>query len=204
LNFFKSIKEGQEDKTVIATVNGEPIYKSSVEIKKNFYKLSTELSTKQINEMVISDDEKQVLLEKLSSTNSKTDKEILDDLIKQKVVLQEAHKKGLTVSDDEAYQYAKEQIELCKKAGSDENATETNKKNYEFMLAYMEEMQFTEAEYIDNAKDSYKNMLEKGLLYKDFKEEYSKNNGDENELENAIRNYEDELVSKAKIVYYNN
>jgi len=199
LNFFRSIKEGRNDKTVAATVNGEPIYKSSVKFMKGFYKLSTALSTKQINEMDIPDEEKQVLLEKLANRDSqKTDKQILEDLIKQKVVLQEAHKKGITVSDDQAYQYAKEQLELCKKAGLAEDATEEDKENYEFMLAYMEEMQLTEAEYINEAKDAYKNMMERALLYNDFKEAYLQNGGDENELENAMESYENELIKKQR------
>lgn len=194
--------EKSEDKTVAATVNGEPVYSSSLLFKKDFYRLSTELSTKQINEMNISEDEKQVFLEKLKSTNNKTDKEILDDLIKQKVIMQEAHKKGLTVSDEKARLYAKEQIGLCKNAGLDKNASEDAKKNYEFMQYYMEQMNLTEEKYIDRSVSSYKSILEKGLLLKDFSDTYLQGGGNAAELDGAFEDYQNDLLKKAEIVYF--
>lgn len=192
--FFEKNKAMQEDETIAAKVNGEPIYQSTVDLQLEFFKLSQSLATNQIQEMDIPEAQRQELL-KQQKNPPKTADDILDDLIKETVLLQEAERRGISVSDKEARAFAFEQYTILKNLASTSDSS-VNRKNYEFIQQYMLEMNLTEEQYIDKVTSIYKNML---IINKFYETTASLSNTPN--AESTTQNDLDSLLAKANIVY---
>lgn len=192
--FFEKNKAMQEDETIAAKVNGEPIYQSAVDRQLEFSKLSYALSMKQIQEMDIPEAQRQELL-KQQKNSPKTADDILEDLIKETVLLQEAERQGISVSDKEARAFALEQYTILKNLASTSDSS-VNRKNVEFIQQYMLEMNLTEEQYMDKVTSIYKNMLIINKLYETTASQSNAPNA-----ESTTQNDLDRLLAKANIVY---
>lgn len=186
IDFIKKVKEDQANKSVVAIVNGENIYRSSIDIQREIYKYNKSRGTKQIEEMQISEEEKQKWQSQNETLNTKTDKEILDQLIREEVMLQEANKKGLQASDEEVYNKIKENYELSKEVAAKKDATDDDKYNYLIIVEYMKARNMTEDAYFVEAGNTYKQEMTKYNLYLDF----TKNNSAE--ISKAVSQRQDE------------
>ncbi|MGN0172121.1 MAG: SurA N-terminal domain-containing protein [Acutalibacteraceae bacterium] len=188
LPFFSEMKAAQNDKTVAATVNGEEIYESQIDIQLAFSELSYSLAAEQVENMGVSEEEKQRLLEQ-QKNSQKTRDEMLEELVKQTVILQEAARRGITVSDEEAAAYASEQYALFKEAASE---NEQNAANDEFLQMYIQENGWTEEDYLKQVTNVYKKLLIQNAFYKVLSEEEKIDNVDD---------YVNQLVAQATVLY---
>ena len=188
LPFFSEMKAAQNDKTVAATVNGEEIYESQIDIQLAFSELSYSLAAEQVENMGVSEEEKQRLLEQ-QKNSQKTRDDILKELVKQAVILQEAARRGITVSDEEAAAYASEQYALFKEAASE---NEQNAANDEFLQMYMQENGWTEEDYLKQVTNVYKKLLIQNAFYKVLSEE--------EKIDNVV-DYVNQLVAQATVLY---
>lgn len=188
LPFFSEMKAAQNDKAVAATVNGEEIYESQIDIQLAFSELSYSLAAEQVENMGVSEEEKQRLLEQ-QKNSQKTRDEMLEELVKQAVILQEAARRGITVSDEEAAAYASEQYALFKEAASE---NEQNAANDEFLQMYMQENGWTEEDYLKQVTNVYKKLLIQNAFYKVLSEEEKIDNVDD---------YVNQLVAQATVLY---
>lgn len=193
-DFFNKNLTIQKDEKILATVNGEKLYKSDVDFQCEFSDLSYTLAAKQLDRMNIPEAQKQDLL-KQQRDSQKTEAEILDDLIKETVILQEAKRQGISISDEEARAFALEQYTLLKELALTSEPSSPNRINYEFIKQYMEKMDLTEEEYIDKATIEYKKLL---ILNK-FYESAAITNRISNQ--NNMDNYTETLLRQAEIVY---
>lgn len=182
------MKAAQNDKAVAATVNGEEIYESQIDIQLAFSELSYSLAAEQVENMGVSEEEKQRLLEQ-QKNSQKTRDEMLEELVKQAVILQEAARRGITVSDEEAAAYASEQYALFKEAASE---NEQNAANDEFLQMYMQENGWTEEDYLKQVTNVYKKLLIQNAFYKVLSEEEKIDNVDD---------YVNQLVAQATVLY---
>lgn len=88
--------------TVVASVNGVPIYKSEFESKKGLRTLIAEENQKQLQSLDISDQEKQAIA---SQVKVPSDEALLQEMILKVVRLQEAERLGLKPTDAEIDAY---------------------------------------------------------------------------------------------------
>lgn len=173
-SFAKKAKN--EQKTVVAIVEGKVIYQETVDFFAIGEKIANSSSPDSIS----------------LQTNDEVDKsEILQKQIRNAVVLAEAERLGLTVSLKEAEKYTKENFELVKKE---------NGQNWQFLLKYMEELDLSEKEYLRLASEAQRNTLTRAKLYEKFTEGKS---GTYEELVTEYEKYVDELINKADIQYKN-
>ena len=126
----------------------------------------------------------------IGDTNSNSDKNsILQNQIRNIVVLSEAERLGLVASYEDAKKYTIENYELVKQIGGE---------TYETIKNYMEEIHLTEDEYLEKCTDSNRKMLTRGNLYKHFIKD---KNGTNEELLKQYEDYVNELIKKADIEY---
>lgn len=169
------ILKGKSDETVLAVVNNQKIYKSQVDI----IKWSQELSRK--NAKAFGTDGTEITVQ--------SEEEILNDLIRNTVVTQEAKKQKLTANYSDAKKYVQSNYELL---------MSNNDENSEFLKEYMRELDLSESEYIELAAKEYQDVMMRGNLYNDF---VSKNSGKQENVDDLYNEYVAELLSKADIVY---
>ena len=163
----------QNNNPVVAIVNGEKIHSNTI----NFL----------------------VEAEKASQSNMGVDyyaeeiseEKILNEQIRKIVIQQEAEKKGLVASYDEAYDISLKNYNLLK---------DKNDENYKFLVDYMEEMGFSEKEYLKKAAESYQKTMTSANLYTDFIKDKE---GTVEELRELYNAYIDSLIEKADIEYKN-
>jgi|GEM_PF-5348648 len=192
-DYFEVYKEAINDETVIAAVNGEPIYKRSIVIQHAYEELSKQQLIKALEETddsVFGYEEKQKSIKEAREKKLKTDKEILDELIRKEVVYQEAVKNGCSASYEEAYDQAKEAYELVKELALKEGAAESDIESYQFILDTMEVLGFDEERYLEKAAEDQRQFMTRNNLYTLFRGDSE--NGD-------YEKYVDSLVKKAKI-----
>lgn len=195
IHFFDTAKDLENDTTILATVNGEPIYESTVALQEEFASLSYDKGLEQINVMDISETEKEELRNQLEA-NQKTSSEILDEYIKQAVILQEADRVGIEVTLEDAREIAETQYFLLKNSADE---SEANALNFRFLEDYMDSMGYTEEEYLDKLAESY----QKTLTVKQFYDALPQINTLSTESVSA-EDYVQMLIDKAEIVIFDN
>lgn len=163
LNFFNKSKELRTNDVVLVKVNGEEIYESEVETEQEFSKLSYSLALSQIDDMEI-DESTKFFLKNQQKEMLKTKEEIIDNIIRDILLLQEAKRQGVTISLEEARRFAVEQYTILKELAATSGSS-VDKKNYEFILLYMKEMNMTEEQYIDSTVEKYRKILIINKLY---------------------------------------
>ena len=177
-DLFDILKSSQEKKEsdVIVVVNGEKIYRHSVEAQMKASEMSAQtLQNTENNQSSVDKDE--------------AEKEIINEKIRNIVVRQEAERKGLTADYETAKKAALE---------SYNNAKELDDENYQFLLDYMEAMDYTEEEYIEIMINGYIKMYTRANLYDWFVK------GKEGTYEQLVSEYEEyvqSLIDKADIIY---
>lgn len=175
---FDSANElyNSNNKNVIITVDGTPIYKENID----FLVKTKELSIKNSAQNNIENSEKVTV-----NVN-----EIIDEQIRSIVTLNEAKKQGLEVTYKEAAEYEEEMFAFI----------EEDKDSYEskFIYDFIEETNMTLEEYREKSVDVYRNMLTRAALYDKFAEGKE---GNYDELVAQYEKYIGKLVEKADIVY---
>ena len=125
---FDAAKKYKQDKTVIAVVDGDKIYQYQMDIQLASQKLS------QANMIEAGGDPTLI--------PQRTEDEILDELIRNTVILQEAKEQKLTAKYSDAKAYQEEQFAAIKAANDDQTR---------FFEQYREEMGWTEEEHLKQA-----------------------------------------------------
>lgn len=158
------------------------------------------MAEKQLESLNLPVEQKQELLEQQKKYTQKTDREILDDIIRDVVIMQEAHRQGITVSDEEAYNFGKEQFNLVKKAAESPNASATDVQNYQVLVEYMKNKNWSEEQYLEEVGESYKDILVQQKFYETYLASYNSITNSINE-DSSYQQYIDNLVNQATIVY---
>lgn len=170
--FFDATKKLKEDKTLVAIVNGEKIYQYQIDIQN----AAQELSKKNI--VAAGGDEKLAII--------KTEDEIIENLIRQTVVFQEAKNQKLTAKYSEAKKYQEEQISMIMSANDEQSR---------FLEQYLQEMSWSEKEFIEHAATQWQREMTKSNLKNKFFEKNS------SATEQDYEEYVDRLVEAAEIEY---
>lgn len=171
-DFFSTAKKYKEDKTVVAVVNNDKIYQHQIDIQLAAQKLS------QTNMAEAGGDPTLI--------PQRTEDEILDDLIRNAVLLQEAKAQKLTAKYSESKKYQEEQLSIVKAADDEQTR---------FYEQYIDEMGWTEKEYLKQVSLQWQKVMTRTNLYNKF----FKDNPDA--TEEAWEKYVDSLVEKADIKY---
>ena len=169
---FTVAKNYKKDKTVAAIVNGDKIYKYQIDIQLAAQKLS------QTNMAEAGGDP--------SLITQRTEDEILDELIRNTVILQEAKKQKLTAKYSESKKYQEEQLSIVKAADDEQTR---------FFEQYIDEMGWTEKEYLNQVSLQWQKVMTRTNLYNKF----FKDNPDA--TDETCKKYVDSLVENADIEY---
>lgn len=175
-DLFDSAKNAENnEKTVVAIVEGKKIYQETID----FLVAGEKISLKN-NASVIEESDVEQTVDAV---------EILNKQIRNAVVLSEAQKLGLSVSDKEAEEYTLKSYNAAKEQGG---------QVYSFILDYMEELNLTEEEYLLRCKEVNKSKLTRAKLYDNFAEGKT---GTYDEIVAEYEKYVEDLVAKADIEY---
>ena len=167
-NWLKAAKKTKPglSKTVMAIVDGEEIYQENIDAAI----IGEEITEKNTG--------------KAESIDSK---KVLEEQIRKVVIFHEAVKLGLKADYETAKSEVKESFRLV---------MEENGENAALLRKYMQEMQFTEAEYLEAATKDRQDSLTRGNLYIRFTEGIK---GSDQEKKAAYEKYVDDLVANADI-----
>lgn len=171
-DFFSTAKKYKEDKTVVAVVNNDKIYQHQIDIQLAAQKLS------QTNMTEAGGDPTLITI--------RTEEEILDELIRNAVTLQEAKKQKLTAKYSDAKAYQKEQLSIVKAADDEQTR---------FFEQYIDEMCWTEKEYLKQVSLQWQKVMTRTNLYNKFFED------NPDATEETWKKHIDSLVEKADIKY---
>ena len=188
---FINHSQGDEKNDVIATVNDVVIYQHTVDAYKDLYRIQRAAFESSVSNSTTNNSADTLLEEALELPS---DQEVLDVLIRNKVLEQEAARKGITISEQELLSIAQNQYALLKEAAQSDNISDSVLNNYLFILAYQREMGWTEEEYIQQSLTAYKAVIIRQMLYQNFASSYIGESIDE-----AFTNYTNNLVSQATI-----
>lgn len=177
--FFDTVKESNESKEVIVTVNGEPIYRKTVEIQNGYNELQYTLNNQSIKQNTESSTQEQLY-------GANNENEVLKKIIESKVLIQEARKLGISYDFDVAYNAVKSSYDIIKEKGGE---------TYELLSGYIKAMGLSEKEYLEIATNAYCDQMCKYLLKKDYEDSLKANTV-------AYEQYVSRLVSQAEIVYF--
>lgn len=180
-DFFSAADNVQnsDNKTVIAIVEDSEIYQENIDMVK----ASETLSNKHAKEYA----EKNGIDSPQSTP--RTDEEILNELIQNKVIYQQAEREGLLPDYKEAYSLAEENYNLI---------IEADDENTEFIKKYMETLGLDKDGYIEGSAQANFALMAQNNLYKKFIEGKS---GTAEELKAQFEEYVDTLVENADIQY---
>ena len=196
-NIFTKPSELSNNRIVIAVVNGKEIYKSEIETQKEILALSKQNGLNQIEAMPIPESEKQALRQQLEK-GTKTDEDILKEIIRKTVVFQQATKQGLLSDFDEAYDYAVFLLDNIKNTALATNATETDIANYQAICDYIMQNDLTEEEYLIEIANYYVDESAYENLFANFKENHP-HTTDDTTLREQFEKYIDSFIEKADI-----
>jgi hypothetical protein len=199
----KAIKEATTDKgKVVALVDNEPIYESSINSAKisNKYAYDSGLASIEKDKDKMSQAQYDLMKSKLKL---KTDKEILDGIIANRVLINEAKKLSITATNEEAM----EQIENTEKQikGSMSSGTdETMQRSTEFWNNYLETIKgygYTYEEYKNGPLlEGTKTLIMIDKLYKNFLGKIPVDKkADSVFAKSEFEKYKNDLISKANI-----
>ncbi len=168
-------KAETEQKTVVAVVEGIEIYQETIDFLATGKKIALKNSVQHNNEELVIED-------------IDTD-EILQEQIRDVVVLAEAKKQGLEASEKEAEDYTIENYKIVKEVGGE---------TYQILVDYMTEMDLTEKEYLKICTSVNQNKLTRANLYENFVKEKK---GTYDELVAEYEVYVAKLIENADIEY---
>ena len=169
--FFSSAKESRENENVVAMVNGEEIYQNQIDMHIAFNRMQIENLPKE---------HKGELL-------PITEQEVLNKLIRSKVMLKYAKDIGIVVDRKEVEKYISESYEIGKSK---------NDANFTFVEEYIKEMGMSEEEYIKRATDAYCDNMVRSKLYETFCEGKSE---EETVLKEKFETLIEELIKQSDV-----
>lgn len=174
-DFFDTAKKIKNDKTVVAIVDNEKIYKYQIDFIKASQRLSqknAELSGIDASEITVQSDE-----------------EILQQLIRNTVIVQEAKRQKKEAKYNDAKKYIKTNYD---KIMAD------NDSNSEFLRKYMSELGLSENEYIKLASQGYQDTMTRENFYNDFAH---KNSETTENIQELYEQYVLQLLDGADVQY---
>ncbi len=185
--FFNIIKNGKKDSEIILYVNGEPVYKSEMDVQISYNKLTYNLLKSQQENNSLYAQNSELYDKQIQESISKSNEEITNDIIKSKIMVQQAQRLGISADYDDAYKQHKSNYEVIKKQADE---------NYRFIALYIEEMGITEEEYLEQAANSYCNLMTKYNL-----QTYYSNNKELTAEFESFDDYIQNLIDNADIKY---
>lgn len=191
------IEADVQKSNIVATVNGEPIYRWMVDIGVLDNQISVQNGRKQIQEANMSAEEKENALSRLTI---KSEEEILQQIIRRTIVEQIAAQNVRPVSDEDALEEATQVLQALKQQliSEDSTARVQAEQNYGQIKAALAAYGVTEDEYlVKYAGPSYKTMMTNERLYDYFVTGLS-----DEEKQNAsvlYQSYIDKAIEEAKI-----
>lgn len=186
--------ENQDNTTIVATVNGAPIYELSLLAAKKSNEITYQNAMEQIDTMDITDEEQERYRSQFSI---KSDSELLDQLIQKEVIVQEANNLGIEVTDEEAADYARSTYQQLEELA--ESGDAQNQNDYNFLNAYITTLGLTPEEYCQTVGiGPYKQAVYQQRLQEAFFADYS---GDAStDQQTLYQNYIQSLVDNADMV----
>ncbi len=186
--------QNKSNDTVIAYVNKEPIYQRDFLVAKKTAEITSAYALSQISDMDNSED--RARLE--AQFAMPDDNTILQKLIKNAVMVQEAERRHITVSDDEACAYGEKTYKEMQEAAA---ANSQNQTDLDLINAYMTALNLSPEEYFQTvAKDGYKSYLMKEKLYESV---YAAFTEEQKASETAYEDYINQLINQAEVVFEN-
>ena len=187
-NFLNFNKKSAQNRDVLLIVNGEKIYNSYVDVQRNYNKLIADIYKTQDEYQNLPEDQKWVIDKQYEELISKKDSEIIKDLIKSVVMVQEAEKIGIAADYEDSYKAQKNNFNHLKSV---------NDENYKFIASYIKSMEISEEEYLKLAADSYRKYASKLNLQKYYNETIANSDGGYKNFDEYVQ----ALISDASIQY---
>ena len=188
------IRVNKEEEKTVLKVNDREITNIAIDLEVLADYESVKNSLSQIEEIYSTEEEK---TEERKKYQYKTKEEIIQKIIRNTVQEQEAERRGIESSYENALEYAKESYNLLIE---DMNNREEDKKMYEDINKYIEEMGYSSIdEYLDEEAKVFMKLEMITKLKSQVTESFS-----EKQKQNAEEEYEkfvDSLVKSAKIEY---
>lgn len=200
INERRQIETDATLRDCVATVNDCPIYEWELELAMHSNRVTVENGRKQIEQAQMPEEDKQRVLQDYQLMD---EDEILNQLIRSEVIKQMAEKEGITVTDEEALQAAKDAIDQVKQMLISENVSEREQAEqiYGEMKAAYTSYGITEEAYLqDYAGPSYKTMMISQRLHDAFVSGLSES--EKPNAESLYQAYIDESVEAAKVVIH--
>ena len=159
-SYFSSGDGTQETGAVAAKVNGKAIYQKDVDAELTMYDvLATYVDVNGGN----------TSLPEEWQNKRPTQAEVLEKLIRNAVIDQEAERLKLTVSQEEARKVAAEQYQVLKDAASREDEANKDARGYyQSLVDYREARHMTEEQYIDESANAYRALMIRGKVKEAF------------------------------------
>ena len=154
--YLENQKALREDNSVAAKVNGDPIYQWQIETIMNENNQALKYYRMNLDTMNQSEEAKANLLEIYQSTLLLNKKDIMNDLIRDAVIQNEAGKRGLLISDEDALAAVKQVYE---------NNVKKTPELYASAQMYMEVMNLSEDDYLRMGMEDYKKEMGQASLY---------------------------------------
>lgn len=177
--------EKTDNRQIAATVNGEPIYKDTVEIAL----LTNRIGVKNAAAALEENGEDPSLYD-FDALKYECYQTILDDLIRERVVKQEAERSEISVDYREAYDALKETFEILEENPDDESTKALER--------YKKAVGLSDEEYFERTVEAYRSQLMITRLYENFAETVD---GTSFDAERAYEEYVLNLIKEAEIIY---
>ena len=163
-SYFSSGDGTQETGAVAAKVNGKAIYQKDVDAELTMYDvLATYVDVNGGN----------TSLPEEWQNKRPTQAEVLEKLIRNAVIDQEAERLKLTVPQEETRKIAAQQYQVLKDAASREDEANKDARGYyQSLVDYREARHMTEEQYIDESANAYRTLMLRGKVKEAFLTNY--------------------------------
>lgn len=183
----------ESEKIPLLTVNGEPIYENTVQVKKMTNQERVSNGLKQLESMDVTEEQKE---QYRASLVLKSEEEIIQELIEQSVQRQEAERRGITVDVDALYEQMLADYRLIQQSA--ESGDAQAKKNMAEQDAFIEGMGYdSPEEYFRFAAETSQSA---GKITELRRQVIAEMEGVQ-DTDAAYEAFVDDLVAKAEIVY---
>ena len=186
-SYFSSGDGAQGTAAVAAKVNGKPILQKNVDAELMMYDVLT--AYVDVNGGTSLPEEWQ--------NKRPTQAEVLEKLIRNAVIEQEAERLKLTVPQEEARKVAAQQYQVLKDAASREDEVNKDARGYyQSLVDYREARHLTEKQYINESANVYRALMLRGKVKEAFLTDYQGDDPD-----GAWDAHLSSLIAQADIAY---
>lgn len=186
----------QSNKNVVATVNGNDITEEQLQEQLKTNAVFKEVISSHIDD-IATPDYKEITLKRLDEQCPSDRDKAIKKLVETAYFLSMDN----SISKEEAEKQLKQQLDDLDTYSQYDNV----KVNREIMDECFKKLSITEEQYIKDSADSYIAMVNRQRMYNKFIEDENlavdENNSDE--VGNKFKQYLDEQLKKADVVYYN-